>query len=446
MDDRHLDREALEKFLSDELTEEESRALQRHVFVCSECEERLIRLLPGTRVRRGRRPAAGEEHQEVIRRVADEKKAEAASSRSAITLERDEASTLFAELETHSPEERRNRVWNDPRYQTWGLFEQLIDRSHEILPQDPRKAEDLVRLALDVAEQLDVSRYGTPVLEAAKARAFIHLGNTFRVLSDFRQAEQAFQTAELHFGRSWLDPLDEGLLLEARAAFRRAQGRFDDALRLLDTAIGIYREVNEPHFQGRALMIKGLTLQYRNDSGAAADCFRESLFLLDGAREPRLIVMSQCNLILSLHESGRSAEAAALVDNARRLVAEMGKRSDRLRLDWIAGRVAAATGRETEAERSFLEIRSAFVEDELAYDAALISLDLAALYARQGRTADVKHLAAEILPIFRSREVHREALAAWITFQKAAEMEKITVGLVQEISSYLEKVRAGSGR
>src|SRR5690349_16383241 len=232
MDDRHLDREALEKFLSDELTEEESRALQRHVFTCSECEDRLVRLLPGTRTRRSRRPPAGDEHRELIRRVADEKKAESVASRSTLGLERREAPALFAELEAHGPEERRNRVWNDPRYQTWGFFELLIDRSHQILPQEPRKAEDLVRLALDVAGLLDASRYGAPALEAARTRARTHLGNTFRVLSDFRQAEQAFHTAELHFERSWLDPLDEGLLLESRAAMRRAQGRFNEALML----------------------------------------------------------------------------------------------------------------------------------------------------------------------------------------------------------------------
>src|SRR5215213_4573473 len=174
MDNRHLDREALEKFLSDELAEEESRALQRHVFTCSECEERLVRLLPGTRARRDRRPPAGEGHRELIRRVADEKKAEPVPSRSALALERREAPVLFEELEARGPEERRNRVWNDSRYQTWGLFEWLTDRSHEILPQEPRKAEDLVRLALDVAGQLDASRYGVPALEAAKARASTH--------------------------------------------------------------------------------------------------------------------------------------------------------------------------------------------------------------------------------------------------------------------------------
>ena len=35
-----------------------------------------------------------------------------------------------------------------------------------------------------------------------------------RVLGDFRQSENAFQTAELFLSRSWLDPLDEALILE----------------------------------------------------------------------------------------------------------------------------------------------------------------------------------------------------------------------------------------
>ena len=54
-------------------------------------------------------------------------------------------------------------------------------------------------------------------------------------------------------------------------------------------------------------------------------------------------------------------------------------------------------------------------------EAALIgqsvaSLDLAALYAAQGRTAEVRRLAEEMLPVFTSRRIHREALAALIVF------------------------------
>ena len=70
---------------------------------------------------------------------------------------------------------------------------------------------------------------------------------------------------------------------------------------------------------------------------------------------------------------------------------------------------------------------------------------LAALYAREGRTAEVKPLAEEIIPIFQSCEVPREALAALIVFQNAAEMEQLTIGLVEEVAAFLEKVRSHPG-
>lgn len=445
MEDRHLDCDTLERFLADDLSPEEDRSLQRHVFTCARCEERLVALLSiGEPDLPGRAASRAEEdpgHREVIRMVAEEKGQPAGRLQEDLLLERAEASSRWRELERLGQEERRGLVWNDPRYQTWGFFELLADLCHDVLLAEPRKGEDVARLALDVAEQLSAARYGSPAVEAAKARAWTHLANALRVLSDFRQAEQAFQTAELHLSRSWLDPLDEALLLEFRAPLRRAQGRFEEALEMLDTAIAIYREVNEPHLHGRVLLIKGVTFHYRGDLAAAAECYRHGLFLIDRTREPRLVVAARTNLVLSLHESGRSADAALLLPEARQLVEREGKRSDLLRLEWTAGRVLAALEKWEEAEEAYTQVREGFAEEGLAFDAALASLDLAALLARLGRSAEVKRLAAEMLPVFQSREVHREALAAFLVFQQAVEREQLTLGLVEEVSSYLKKSR-----
>jgi hypothetical protein len=119
----------------------------------------------------------------------------------------------------------------------------------------------------------------------------------------------------------------------------------------------------------------------------------------------------------------------------------VGKRSDLLRLTWIEGKIQATIGQWTAAERAFHWIRESFIEDGLVFDAGLVSLDLAALYVSQGKTVEARHLATEMLPIFRSRDIHREALAALIVFQKAAEMEQLTLGLVEEVSTFLERAR-----
>jgi hypothetical protein len=95
-----------------------------------------------------------------------------------------------------------------------------------------------------------------------------------------------------------------------------------------------------------------------------------------------------------------------------------------------------------EAEELLKGVRKELVERELGFDAALLSLDLADVYARQGRSGELRRLAAEMIPIFQSRDVHRETLAALLAFQKAAEMEGVTVGLIREVSGYLKESRA----
>ena len=53
------------------------------------------------------------------------------------------------------------------------------------------------------------------------------------------------------------------------------------------------------------------------------------------------------------------------------------------------------------------------------------SLDLAVLYLRLGRRAEVRRLAEEILPLFKAQDVHREALAALTLFQEAARQDSL---------------------
>jgi len=398
----------------------------------------MIALLPGPL---SRPVTPSESYRGLVQRLLAGHRPEIATRRRKLAAARLSAPDLWRELEGQPHERRRSIVWEDSRFQSWGLFELLVERSRQAMLADPRRVEDLLRLALDVAEQLRPEEHGPGSGEAAKARAWAWLGNASRVLGDFRQAEAAFQTAELYLSRSWLDPLDEALLLELKAPLRRAQHRFDESLELLEDAIAIYREVNEPHLQGRALLVKGLALRYKGDLKGAADCFRTSLFLLDGPREPRLLVTGQYNLIGCLQDAGRNSEAATLIPDAKKMIEQVGVRADLMRLRWLEGRVLISLGRLGEAEEALSEVRETFIEDGVAFDAALVSLDLATVYLRQNRPVETRLLTEEILPIFQSREIYQEAMASLIVFQKAVEKEQLTLGLIQEISSYLEEAR-----
>ncbi len=71
---------------------------------------------------------------------------------------------------------------------------------------------------------------------------------------------------------------------------------------------------------------------------------------------------------------------------------------------------------------------------------ALVSLDLAAVYLRQGRPSEVGRLAQEMLVTFRALKIRREAIAAIFLLQEAVESERATLPLCAEIAAQLRKL------
>jgi hypothetical protein len=87
----------------------------------------------------------------------------------------------------------------------------------------------------------------------------------------------------------------------------------------------------------------------------------------------------------------------------------------------------------------FREIQQEFLSKGMGYDTALVSLDLAILYIQEQRTIELKRLAVEILPIFEARDVHREALATLVVFQRACEQERLTMQLATQLVAKLRR-------
>lgn len=148
--------------------------------------------------------------------------------------------------------------------------------------------------------------------------------------------------------------------------------------------------------------------------------------------EPRLYLNGRHNLAVYLTESGRFEEAADLLEADEELYRRFPEPWTQLRLSWLRGKIAAGRG-EVAAERWFLETREGFIREGIGYDAAMVSLDLALLYLKEGRTGDVRRLAEEMVALFEAQDVHREAMAAVLLFRDAALREEVTAALVGEV-------------
>jgi tetratricopeptide (TPR) repeat protein len=438
MAEHHPDRETLETFSSGGLRPEEGAWIEAHLRSgCGICQRTvdglLASLADGPPVAAGLDWDDDESWKPIVARLE--------RRMALIRLEREAASRLTDELLGRAPRERQDLIRARSGYHTFAVCERLVELSFEVGFQDPARSIEIAELAIRLADGLDAGGYGSSVVYDLKARAWACLGNARRISSDLTGAEQALARAEALAEEGSADPLEEARILDLKASLLSDQGRFERAVDLLDAVIDIYEEIRDPHRKGRALISQALFLSYAGRPEQTVERIRQGLDLIDGEEEPRLVLMARHNLAWALNDCGRSAEALRQLESFRHTYGEFPDSWTALRLAWLEGRIAAGLGKLDEAGRLLRQVRERFVEQALGYDACMVTLDLASLYLREGRTAEVRQLAAEMLPIFLSQDVHRQALAALAAFQRAAEMDRVTPRLVQEIAAYLTRAR-----
>jgi tetratricopeptide (TPR) repeat protein len=223
--------------------------------------------------------------------------------------------------------------------------------------------------------------------------------------------------------------------MDLTASLYMDQRRLDEAILLLDCVQAIHRQHGDPHAAGRALISQGMALGYAFESERAVEYLGEGLRQIDAGREPKIVLAATHNLLHCLIDCGRSAEARALIGHLRKLYAAYGGRFDDLRARWLEGNIAAGLGDDEGAERSFLRVREGFEEAGLLSDVALVSLDLAALWLRQERTAEVRRLVDEMVAVFRSHGIRREALGALLMFKEALHKDQVTESLLRTVTT-----------
>lgn len=363
-----------------------------------------------------------------------------------ILEEIDHAAALLGEILGRPGPDRRRLVEEQPRFRALMLCDLLLDRSREAGFTDPGTAVELADLAVVVSGRLDAEHYGEALVEDAKARAWGHLANAFRIANDLRQAEEALRKAEEHHERGGEDAYLGAEILGFKSSLLNSQGRYMEAAALLDPAIRIYREAKDRHREGRTIIKKASSLSYAGKNAHAIRLVRQGLAKIDIFEEPRLLVSARHNLIGYLNEVGRHEQALQTLSETRGLYLQLGERSILVRLRWLEGKILRDLGRTDEAEAAFREVRDELIGLSLGLDAALVSLDLAMILLERGDTGELKRLAAEMIPVFESRDDHQKALAAFLLFQKAAEAEQVTLGLLQEMVMSLEQTRRAGER
>ncbi len=350
---------------------------------------------------------------------------------------RQRGETLWALLRRRPAAGRRLLVSKGMKYRDWGLCVRVAAESLAKAANQPQEALELAELALLIAEL-------APGEDAWRSRlqgyAGGHVANSRRVCNDLPEAKKALARAlQLWEAGAAADPglLNAAVVPWIEAAVRRDERRFPEALKRIDEALAL----DPGELKGKILLSKSAILGVLGDSAGMAAALSEAAPLIDDSREPRLACILQFNLLISLCHLERFEETGRRLPAVRALAERLGEELDLTRVAWLEGKAAAGLGHFAEAVEAFERVRRVFRQRELAYDYALVSLELALLLLEPGRTVEVRTLAEEMLWIFRAQGVAREALAALRLFCDAAKRETATAELARRVVQYLYRAQ-----
>jgi pentatricopeptide repeat protein len=349
---------------------------------------------------------------------------------------------VLAEMATLPADEQARRVTTDRRFAALAAINGLIDRSHEVRYQDAEAMlhfANLARLAADACSP-DGAENGLRLADL-RARAWGQYGNALRVSGRLREAEEAFATAQRHRAAGTGDPMLHAWLLERNTPLAFFQGRFNDAIERCEEAGEIYRELGERHLLASTVVQKATATLYSGEVESAVRLLNQAIPLIDHEEDPHLLLVACHNLIRCYIDLGRPDQALQIYSEIKELYEEFEDPLIRLRAAWQEGQLLRDLGHLQNAEAILLRARKGYSERKLPYEAALVSLDLATVYVKQGRTDKLKRTVLEAVPIFHSLRVGLQTLAALLQLQKVADQEQQALELIRTLSARIEPLR-----
>jgi tetratricopeptide (TPR) repeat protein len=331
-------------------------------------------------------------------------------------------------------------VRNHPRFRTVPVVQAVLAEARESLFREAARTVELAELALWVLDRLDPSTYTARLLDDLRARAWSWLGTGLRLGDDLEGAERAFRRAELLLQGS-SDGLELGRFAQLLAGLRKDQRRFDEARAMLRRAVELFRGAGDPVCVARALTTLGSIYLDEGSPSEALAPLLEALDRVDDAEDARTAAYARNNLALCLAELGEYEAAKQVFEENREMYARSAEPYLTLRARWLEGLIAAGCGDDELAEARFRDLHASYLASGQAYDAALVSLDLAQLLVRQGRAGELVELTVETSGTFLALGIHREAAAALAFFRRAVEQRTVSVELVAAVARFLKRSR-----
>ena len=322
----------------------------------------------------------------------------------------------------------------------YARYRAFLERSWALRYEDPARMARFAGFAVHCSRRLLARRYGLKRVYDFQCEAQAALGNAFRVQQRLDDAAGAFASARQLFERGTRDLSLEIFLLEREAALDIARRWFPEAAAGLKKVYRGYRSLGDRHLAGRALVQLGICATHAGHPEQALAILRRSLDLVDAARDPSVAYAVAHSQVSILCDCGRFREAERQLFALRSLQQAQGGRINRLKLRWLEGRIDAGHDRLERAEATLSEVQEGMTAISRAYDAALASLDLAAVLMGRGNSRQARAVVLTAYQVFVALDIHREGLVCLVVLRKSFEAGMATRLMVEKVAAFLRKL------
>ncbi|HVT16655.1 MAG TPA: hypothetical protein VHQ90_10830 [Thermoanaerobaculia bacterium] len=308
-----------------------------------------------------------------------------------------------------------------------------------------RRAEALAGLALDLANAVDVRRFGAGFTSELQARCLAILGGLRRLRGNLSGAEAALTQAMVRLHSDGLETPVRAAICRSLAALRGDQGRLDEALGLLERSATLYADASELQELGLVLGQEGLLRLGEGDAETALAPLQEAVAHLghSGAPPmPEVAVRLRLALAECYAELARVEDADRVLAQARSFYELVAEKLDRVEFRWIEARIDALCGRRERARRKLRLVFEAFAAAR-PYDALIAAVDWAEVLLDLERTQELREVRALVMAVLTGDEIHPRArgivAAAFVLFEQLEAAE--TLDLMERVRRFLYRVR-----
>lgn len=273
-----------------------------------------------------------------------------------------------------------------------------------------------------------------------KAKAWCQYATALRISGKLREADDTFTEAQQFLQDGTGDPPLRADLLMAKSALRIAQRRLAEAIDLADEARCIYSDTGHDLLVPNAIVRKAIAQVYAGETQDAVLTLNQAIPLIDRERNPELLRAACHNLIRCYIDLEQPEQALSLFSEIRGLYRGSSDPLIALQAAWQEGQLLRDLGHLHAAKEALLRVRKGFIEHSMLYEAATITLDLAAVFFKLNDRKGMREMVEAAVPMFRALGVDPEVRASLDQLAQLAKSENNQAfELIRLLSTKLEK-------